>query len=63
MDAFLLVDAIEPRSELEQESVSRSNPWTERFTTHCPIVLVCFLMVALGAGITTIVSYLLSLLH
>lgn len=63
VDAFLLVDAIEPGPRPDPEFVPRSNPWTERFMMLCMIVFVCFLVLALGVGITTIVSYLLGLLH
>ena len=62
-DTYLMVDALPPVAEVEPSAVRSFTPGRERLESFLLCAFVCFLLLALGIGIGTIVSSLLDLLH
>jgi len=62
-DNYLMVDALPPIEEVEPSVLQPFTPGRERLESFLIFAFVCFLLLALGVGIGTIVSFLLDLLH
>jgi len=62
-DAYLMVDTLPPIVEVEPSAQQSYTPVRQRWESFLLFAFVCFLLLALGVGIGTIVSFLLDLLH
>ena len=62
-DTYVMVDALPPVVEVEPSALQSYTPVHERWESFLIFAFVCFLLLALGIGIGTIVSFLLDLLH